>query len=89
MKKSFPLLLNFSEEDEFLIHFGKCRNPDNRRMLALYQRKFMENCRYQTSRTKERFYKWFISKAYCAYLKSEHCDYLEINIEYTIEDFYF
>lgn len=89
MKKSFPLLLNFSEEDEFLIHFGKCRTPNNRRLLSMFQRKFMENCRYQTTRTKERFYNWFISKAYCAFLESEEYEYLEIEIDYIIEDFLF
>ena len=55
MKKSFPLLLTFSEEEEFLMRFGKCINADNRRLLSNYQRKFMESCRYQTIRTKERF----------------------------------
>ena len=49
----------------------------------------MENCRYQTTRTKERFYNWFISKAYCAFLESEEYEYLEIEIDYIIEDFWF
>jgi hypothetical protein len=88
VKKSFPLLLSFSEVEEFLERFGKCRNQDNRRLLLEYQRKFMENCRYQTIRTKERFYNWFISRAYCAYLESEECEYLEIEIDYIIEDFW-
>ena len=91
MKKSFPLLLTFSEEEEFLMRFGKCINADNRRLLSNYQRKFMESCRYQTIRTKERFYNWFIARAYCAYLESEKYEYIEeIEINYLIdEDFWF
>ena len=89
MKKSFPLLLTFSEEEEFLMRFGKCINTDNRRLLSVYQQKFMESCRYQTIRTKERFYNWFIARAYCAYLESEKYEYIEeIEINYIInEDF--